>query len=389
MVNKGIKLKLYPTKVQEAYFKQEVGNQRFLWNKFLYNNIKYHNRTGEFKFYYDMSNKLPNFKEKYEFLKLSNSQALQQTLKDLEQTMKNCFNSGFGFPNFKKYNNRDSFRVPQQFKTKGSKLWLPKVGWIRFRCSKSKRKGKIKNVTVSRDTDNWYASVCVEFKPKLLKKTNKKVGIDVGSVRTLTKSDGHYLKAFRNLDRVKLVLHKIKVVQRQMSWKQECWKQRTNRVRLEKNEVISNSWLKLKFTLQKLYEKLRNLRRDFLHKASYKLVKEYDVIAIEDLRLKNLTKNNKGTIKKPGKNVKQKSGLNRNLLSNSLGTLVSLLEYKCKWYGKESVKVNPKFTSQICSSCGFKSKTNRKSQSEFECNSCGFKLNADHNAALNILALAS
>ena len=99
-----------------------------------------------------------------------------------------------------------------------------------------------------------------------------------------------------------------------------------------------------------------------------------------------MTKSAKGTLEKPGKSVKAKSGLNRSILKEGWYMFLRMLEYKYDWYGKEFIKVDPKFTSQICSKCGFKSKKNRKSQSKFECINCGFKINADHNAAINILA---
>ena len=99
-----------------------------------------------------------------------------------------------------------------------------------------------------------------------------------------------------------------------------------------------------------------------------------------------MTKNNKRTIENPGKNVKAKSDLNRSILYQSWGMFIEMLRYKCEWYGKKLLKVNPKFTSQICSKCGHKDKKSRKSQSKFKCTSCGFKINADKNAAKNILA---
>jgi len=98
-----------------------------------------------------------------------------------------------------------------------------------------------------------------------------------------------------------------------------------------------------------------------------------------------MTRSAKGTIDKPGKMVKQKSGLNRSILKQGWNILLTMLEYKCNWYGKIFIKVDPKFTSQTCSSCGYVSKKNRRSQKSFKCISCGFVRNADRNAAKNIL----
>lgn len=386
---KGRKRKIYTNQEQIAHTKQEVGNQRFIWKHFLDLNIKYHKKTGEFIFYTEMCSMLPKIKEKFPFLKLGYSQSLQQTLKDLDQALKNCFKSGFGFPKFKRYNQNDSYRVPQNFKLEGNKIFIPKLGKVRIGGKNKLKKNEIvKHVTISREVDGWYISLCIEFKPKKLPKTGRKVGLDVGSVRTYTRSDGKHRRAFRDLPNVIYLVRKIKRIQRQMAWKQECWKERTGRKKLKKGEVISQSWLKLKHELQKLHQHLRNIRQDWLHKTSFFLVKRYDKIVVEDLRLKNMTKSSKGTTNKPGKNVAAKSGLNRNLLDNGLGTLVSLLEYKCRWYGKELVKVRPHFTSHTCSKCGYKHKENRHG-SEFKCLKCGLEMNADKNAAKNILALAA
>jgi len=409
---KGIKIRLYPNKKQIEHFKQEVGNQRFVWNYFLdLNKIKYET-LEESMSYSEMANMLPFLKDEIDFLKIGVAQSLQQTLKDLEQSFKNFYrnvkngtvsriiakklskgkqiNNIPCLPKFKKQGQDDSYRIPQRFYLKGNKIQIPKVGKIRFRgLNKLKTNQVIKNVTISCENGKWYCSLCVEFKPKKFKKTHKSIGLDVGSVRLYTRSDGKKRKPIRNLDNVKAILFKIKSIQQQMSWKQEIWKNKTGREKLKKGEVISNSWLKLKVILSKLHEKLKRIKVDHLHKISTNLVRKFDLIVVEDLKLSNMTKSSKGTLLKPGKRVPQKSGLNRNLLSNSLSLLFQMLKYKCDWYGKEFKKVNPKFTSQTCSKCGTKNKKSRESQSRFRCKSCGFKINADHNAAINILNLAT
>jgi len=389
MENRGVRFRLYPNLEQIQFFKQEVGNQRFVWNYFLDLNIKHYEKTKKFIFYNDMASKLPKLKEKFKFLKVGNSQSLQQTLKDLDKALKACFKSKFGFPKFKKYNEKDSYRIPQHFILDKKKIVLPKLGKVTIKIHRDISKDTIKNITIVRDIDQWYASLCLEFTPIPLPKTKKELGIDLGSVRTYTDSNGKFKKPFREYKKVKKVKDKIERVYKKLSWKFECWKKRTGRIKLKKGEIVSNSYEKEKLKLQKLYRKLRNLRLDFTHKTTFRIVRDNDKIVIEDLKLKNMTKSSKGTIEEPGKNVKAKSGLNRNLLDNNLGRLVNFLEYKCKWYDKELVKVDPKFTSQTCSCCGFKSKLNRNSQEEFKCKKCKFEINADHNAAINILNKAA
>ncbi|MCB0514792.1 MAG: RNA-guided endonuclease TnpB family protein [Chitinophagales bacterium] len=147
----------------------------------------------------------------------------------------------------------------------------------------------------------------------------------------------------------------------------------------------SNRREKTKISLQKIYQKLRRKRSDYLHKLTHKIIAENSIILVENLQLKNMTKSAKGTVEQPGKNVKQKSGLNRVLLDLSVNEFVRQLEYKSRWYGRELIKVNPAYTSQTCSNCGYVAKENRKSQSEFSCARCGHSENADYNAAKNIL----
>jgi len=369
--NKGIKYRLYPTKEQEQQLIQEVGNQRFLWNSFLAKQKSLYKRKGEFKFFFDMQHYLVyTFKDKYDFLKIGSAQSLLETLRDLEKALRNCYKLGFGFPKFKKKGKKDSFRVPQYFIVGKCSIKLPKIGVIKINKSRSLN-GKPKNLTISKDKNGkWYVSVCVEFDPKSLPKTGKSLGIDLGTVRLATSNKNHVKKSFNNLKYVRDLNRRIKTKQRELARKDKG----------------SSNWLKAKATLQKLHLKLKNKRRDRLHKFSTMLVTNFDTIVVEALKTKNMTKSAKGTLKKPGKNVKQKSGLNRSILKEGWSIFLNMLEYKCDWYDKEFIRVNPKFTSQICSECGFKSKKNRKSQSKFECNKCGFKINADHNAAKNILA---
>ena len=134
MKNKGIKYRIYPTEEQEQQLLQEVGNQRFLWNSFLAKQISLYKRKGKFKFKFDMINYLVHtFKDKHEFLRIGNSQSLQQTLIDLERALRSCFKLGFGFPKFKEKGVRDSFCVPQSFIVGRSSFTIPKIGIIKIK----------------------------------------------------------------------------------------------------------------------------------------------------------------------------------------------------------------------------------------------------------------
>ena len=370
MENKGVKYRIYPTKEQEQQLLQEVGNRRFVWNQFLAKQTKFYEKHKQFKFYYFMTSYLVGFKQDHDFLLLSNAQALQQTLKDLELAIKRCYQLGFGFPKFKKKGKDDSFRVPQGFVVGRSSITIPKVGQIKINkhCPLG---GKAKHLTIGRDRDGkWYVSVCVEFKPKPLPKTMKSVGIDLGTKRLATGSQGAVKKSFRKVEGVKELERGIKTTQKELA----------------RREPSSNNRAKTKHKLGKLCTELRNKREDYLHKFSIMLVENFDLIVFEDLRTKNMTKSARGTLENPGKNVKAKSGLNRSILREGWSRLVSMVGYKCRWYEKFRLKVNPYRSSQECSECGYWSRHNRRSQSKFKCRRCGFTINADHNAARNILA---
>ena len=131
--------------------------------------------------------------------------------------------------------------------------------------------------------------------------------------------------------------------------------------------------------------KIANKRKDFLHKLSLQYAENQGIVVVEDLRIKNMTKSAKGTKETPGKQVKQKTGLNRSITQQSWGMFFELLEYKLHERGGQLIKVDPKHTSQTCNKCGHVDKNNRKSQSKFECISCGHSDNADVNGAKNIL----
>jgi putative transposase len=311
-----------------------------------------------------MANSLLLLKERRDFLTLSNAQSLQQSLKDLNQAMKSCFNSGFGFPKFKKRGIYDAFRVPQYFLVNASSIIIPKIGTLRI-GKHHPLNGTPKHLTISRKGKKWYVSVCLEFEPTPLPKTGSQIGLDVGAARLATTSNSRFKKPFTALN----LEHRIKLTQRQLS----------------KKKKGGQNHEKTKSTLNTLYQRLRNKRQDYLQKYSTYLIKSHDLIAVEDLKILNMTRSAKGTKDNPGKNVKQKSGLNQSILRQSWGELFRQLEYKADWYDKEFLKVNPQRTSTTCSSCGYFNKRNRKSQALFICGKCHKKINADQNAARVIL----
>ena len=395
----AFQFKLKTNKEQEEKFKTYAGICRFVWNKALsliknrlvkYSTYKivnahaltHYSQPPLIPHYEDIANLLPLWKhsEEYGFLLEAPSQVLQQTLKDLCKAISSAFTkaNGIRFPQYrKKGKSPDSIRYPQGFKIKGNRIFLPKIGWVRFFKSRE-IKGKPKNVTVKKYPDGWYISIVTEVeveKPK--ENLYYPVGIDVGVAKAITLSNGYY---FAPLDLTRYE-KKLTKLQHQLSKKQHP------RHKGDKTP-ISNNFIKQKKRIEKLHQKIANIRKDFLHKVSTAIAKNHGLIAVENLSVKNMTKSAKGTMEDPGRNVKQKSMLNKSILSQGWSMFFYFLEYKLQRQGGRLIKVNPRYTSQTCPVCGHVSKDNRKSQAVFVCEKCGYTANADLVASINILMKA-
>jgi len=353
----------------EQKLAQFAGCCRFVWNKAL-ELVKYrldHDRPVPW--YNDLAGFLGLWKrsEEYGFLKEAHSQILQQTLKDLDKAIRSAFTRGNGirFPKFKKKYLHDTFRYPQGVKVSGRRIYLPKIGWVRFFKSRE-IEGKIKQVTVKREYKHWFVSIVVEKEKTCVERKDNPVGIDMGVRRLYTLSNGEFQNP---LDLGKLE-RRLKREQRRLSAKKK----------------FSRNWYKQRSRLNRIWFKVRNTRYDYLQKLTTTIAKNHGIVIAEDLRVRNMTSSARGTIENPGHNVRQKAGLNRSILRQSWGLFLRLLEYKLKFSGGELIFVNPNHTSQRCPRCGLVSKSNRKSQSLFVCENCGYRDNADHVAAVNILA---
>lgn len=374
-IRKAFKFKLNETPEQSQKMLEYAGANRFVWNKLLRLNLDRLANKHNILWYQEMDFWVKQFKrsEEYSFLARVPSQTFQQKLRDLEKAFKDGFDKSQPLkriPTFKKKGDRDSFRYPQGFKLnqKSSRVFLPKIGWVRYRNSRD-IEGVAKNVTVSHSAGKWYLSVQVEMEINITPHpSSKAVGIDMGVAKFITLSDGSFrepLNSFRVLE------GRLKAAQK----------------RLSKKVKFSQNWRRQKLKVSKIHEKIANSRRDFLQKESTEISKNHAMIFVEDLKVKNMSRSAKGTIDKPGKNIKSKSGLNKSILDQGWGMFVEFLSYKQDWAGGQVVKVPPHYTSQTCPECNHVSKENRKTQSSFNCVSCAYSGNADHVAAMNILAL--
>jgi putative transposase len=307
----------------------------------------------------------------------------QQALKNLETAWANHFESLkklkrgeikqgqiVGPPQFRRKGQDESFRYPdpKQFKLDqaNSRIFLPKLGWLRYRNSRAVE-GELRNVTVRISAGRYFVSIQTRREvPQPVHPSALAVGIDVGITRFATLSDGTVIEP---LNSFKKHQYRLKRYQRVMARKQK----------------FSNNWKKAKAKVNRIQTHIGNARRDFLHKASTTISKNHAVVFVENLQVKNMSRSAAGTIEKPGKNVRAKSGLNRSILDQGWGEFRRQLEYKMAWAGGILIAVPAHHTSQTCPNCGNVSADNRLTQVQFACVKCGYKNNADLVGAINVL----
>ena len=265
----------------------------------------------------------------------------------------------------------DRFRYPdpKQFKIDqgNSRLFLPKLGWIGYRNSRDIL-GTAKNITVSSTDGKWFVSIQTEQEVEApIPVSSTAIGIDVGIARFATFSDGRFIAP---LNSFKQHQERLARVQRRMSRKVK----------------YSNNWQKAKAKVQKIHTRIAHARKDFLHKTTTTISQNHALVCVENVQVRNLSQSAKGTREQPGKNIRQKSGLNRAILDQGWGELRRQLAYKLDWNGGMLLAVPPHNTSRTCPACGHIAKENRRTQALFLCVDCGYENNADVVGAINILA---
>lgn len=296
---------------------------------------------------------------------------LQQALKNLERAYANFFAKRADAPRFKRKGRSDSFRYPDpkqiQLDPLNSRIFLPKLGWLRYRKSREVL-GVVKNVTVSARGGKWFVAIQTEREAaEPVHPATSIVGVDMGVANVVALSTGEIIAPVGAL---KANARRLARCQRAMSRKQK----------------FSSNWKKAKARVQKLHARIGNIRCDHLHKLSTTLSKNHAGIVLEDLQIRNMSRSASGTVEQPGGNVRAKAALNRAILDPGWGEFRRQLEYKQAWRGGIVVAVDPRNTSRTCPACGHVDKGNRRTQSRFECVECGFTAHADVNAAINILA---
>ena len=366
------KYELKPNGQQLRHMRRFAGSCRFVFNKALALQKTNHEAGNKFIGYVAMAKLLTAWRNSADTAWLSQAPVhpLQHALKDLERAYKNFFSKRADFPRFKKKGMGDSFRYPdaKQFKIDAgnSRVFLPKLGWIRYRNSRELL-GTAKNITVSSNGGKWFVSIQTEREiAEPVHSSTSIIGIDVGIARFATLSDGSFIEPLNTFRKHEQRLARY---QRAMSRKTK----------------FSNNWKKAKAKVQKLHTRIANVRRDFLHKTTTTISQNHAIVCIEDLQVRNMSKSAAGSGEAPGKNVRAKSGLNKSILDQGWFEFRRQLDYKLAWRGGWLVAVPPHNTSRTCPCCGHVSAQNRQTQARFQCVACGFEENADLVGAINVL----
>jgi putative transposase len=391
MTQIAVKYRIYPNKEQATLINKTCGCSRKVYNLMLSDKIQAYKK--------DKTTVFPTptkYKQKFEYLKEVDSLALANAQMHLNTAYTNFFRNvkkgnNKGFPKFKNKHQKQTYTTNNQkgsIKIKGNKIKLPKLKWIKIKNHRQ-FSGKIKSATISRSRSNkYYVSVLFEINNiKNLPKTNKEIGLDFGIKNFITTSDGkrHTMSKDKKLELC------IRREQRKLANKLERAK-KENRITYNKKtehydkvDELKN-FGKQKIKINRLIEKKYNKRQDFQHKLSYELVRDSDLIAIEDLKIQDMLITNKDK-----KSNIQKRKVNEKYYFLGINDFINKLKYKADWYGKKIVTITKDYpSSQICSRCGSQLDEPLKLTTRiFRCMSCKYKEDRDLNASKNILAKAN
>jgi len=361
---KAIKVKIYPIKKQQELINKHFGCNRFVYNFALEKSIKYYQENKKHLNKFEIMKFLPKLKKEKEWLKEVHSQSLQQTIRDLDSAFSHFFKRNNEFPIFKsKKNPKQAYRLPQGFEINREKksIKIPKLKWIKFRDKFNvPNNAQFRNITILKDGNEYFVSICYKTNEKLKEKKvptiNKTLGIDLG-VRTLaTLSNGTKVD---NPKHFKKYQDKLKAEQQKLS---------------NKNNKETKAFRKQKEKVQKVHKKIRNTRKDFLHKLTTNIVenKNYSSIAIEDLAVKESMQENFSPMAK--------------LIGDAGWRMFrQMLEYKCEDKAKNLLVIG-RFdaSSKTCNVCGSVYHELKREEKEWICKKCKAKHDRDINAAINI-----
>ncbi len=353
---KSIKVRLELNHKQQTLAKKHAGTARFAYNWGLSKSTELMTQGSKRPSGIDL-HKLwvaevkPSHSWTYEVSKCSP----QQALRNLEEAYKRRFKvKNTKSPRFKKRGKQDSFYLEGAIKVVGTRIKLPKFGWLKL--SEKVETCEVKNVVVSRHSEHWFVSFKAEHLPQITEKKREKVGVDLGIKTLATMSDGEVqraVKPYRQYQR------KIKRRQRRVSKKF-----------IKGAEKQSNNYRKASEKVAKTYYKVGNIRKDALHKLTTKLAKNHGEIIIEDLNIRGMSKNHK---------------MASAILDGGFYEFRRQLEYKTSWYSSKLTVANRYYpSSKMCSSCGNIKERLSLAERIYKCEVCGLEIERDLNAAINL-----
>ena len=373
MVIRAYRFQLRHKPAAERLLRRFAGSCRWVWNAAIAEQKRRHEGGEKFAGHAAMCKWLTGWRHASQTAWLAETpiHPQQQTLKRLEAAYRRFFEGMGGYPRFRGRGQEAGLRFPdpKQFALDqaNGRVKLPKLGWLRLRQSQTVQ-GESRNATVVQECGRWFVSIQVE-QPQVLSAAElaPTLGIDLGVALFAATSDGQRIEP---LNALKTRQRRLKHAQRTVSRKVKGSANRKKAVR----------------RLGTLHRRIARQRNDWLHKLSTELADRHPVIVLEDLQIQNMSASARGTLDAPGKNIRQKAGLNRSIHDQAWGEFRRQLAYKTAARGGAVVAVSPAYTSQTCSPCGHVAQANRPTQARFECLACGHQDNADVNAAKNILA---
>jgi putative transposase len=363
--------RLLPAPGQEAGLLEHCGQARFVWNLACEQHAHWRPGRAATPNYNEQARQLTEARAESGWLRAGSVTVQQQALRDFAQAMRNFFAGTHRKPSWRKAGRNEGFRQVgvkpehvQRLNRKHGQVWVPKVGWVRFRWSRTVPAG-VKSYRVTRDrAGRWHVAFATVPDPIPPPGNSQIAGVDRGIVVSAALSTGELLNVPGLTAGERRRLGRL-------------------RRRLSRCGRGSNRRGRVKTAIGRLTACERDRRKNWVEQTTTDLARRFDVIRVESLNIRGMTRSAKGTLDQPGRNVRQKAGLNRGILTNGWGELVTRLQNKA--VGRVE-KVNAAYTSQQCSVCGHIASENRESQAGFRCVACGFGCHADVNAARNIAA---
>jgi putative transposase len=365
--------RLQPTREQETVLLRHCSDARYVWNLAVELHAWWRPGRRSAPGYLEQCQQLTTARAGSPWLAGGSQTVQQQALRDFARAMAGFFAGTHGRPSWRKAGRDEGFRVTGQrgkhwdlrrLNRNWGQVRVPKVGWVRFRWSRDVPAGA-RSFRVTRDrAGRWHLAFAVIPAPVQGPGTGEVVGIDRGVTVSAALSTGEMLTAPGLTARERA---RLRMLQR----------------RLARAGRGSNRRGRVKTGIARLRARETDRRKDWCEKTSTGIARRFDVIRVEDLNIKGMTRSAKGTAEQPGRNVRAKAGLNRGISRSGWGLLVRRLEDKAP--GRVE-RVPAAYTSQRCSACGRVDGRSRESQARFRCTACGYAGNADVNAARNIAA---